>query len=105
MTTKSVQCSQTPTVMVKLGDGDWTPTCDEGLAAARTQSADAGKKDPPAKPKSAKPGSAAHKEWESAVAAHTFANRDDNLPILVRPMTTIEKKMDPPCLLPHPSGE
>jgi hypothetical protein len=53
MTTKSVQCSQTPTVMVKLGDGDWTPTCDEGLAAARTQSADAGKKDPPAKPKSA----------------------------------------------------
>lgn len=93
------------TIMVKVGSGDWTPSCEAALAETRTASANAGKKPLPEKPKGAKPGSAALRDFEAAVSAHTFANRDDILPVLARAMTPIEVKMAPRCLLDHVADE
>lgn len=85
--TTTEKCAEPPVVMVKLGDKDWAPACENHLADAREASAAAGKKPPP---KGAS---------KTALAAHSAANRDDVLPIHVRPLTSVERQMEPPCLI------
>jgi hypothetical protein len=41
------KCSEPTVAMVKLGDGDWTPSCEKHVAAARAKSAKAGKESSP----------------------------------------------------------
>jgi hypothetical protein len=89
MTTKKKSCTKPATVMVKLGAGPEVPLCEDDLADARARSAKAGKVP---LPKGA---------TRAQAAAHSHANRDDKLPILVRPLNEIEKENAPRCLVSH----
>lgn len=80
------KCSEPTVAMVKLGDGDWTPSCEKHMAAARAKSAKAGKK---ALPKGL---------TKAQAAQFRGTNADDKLPVLARALTETEREMAPPCL-------
>lgn len=72
MTTKK---SHAATVMVKLGDSEWTPSCHEDMERARAKSAKAGKRKAKGVPAT------------------------DVLPIHVRPLSETEQANKPRCLI------
>jgi hypothetical protein len=72
MTTKK---SHAATVMVKLGDSEWTPSCHADMERARAKSTKAGQR----KAKGVPPA--------------------DVLPIHVRPLTETEQESKPRCLI------
>jgi hypothetical protein len=85
MTISTGKCDKPATAGVKLGSGPDVPACDEHIAAARALSAKAGKKPVPKGLSKAE------------AAAFTGANRDDVIPIHVRPLTAVERESEVAC--------
>jgi hypothetical protein len=85
MTTQE-QCDKTATAAIKLGKmSEFAPVCDKHLTSHRQTSAKAGKK---AIPKGA---------TKAAAAQIAGANLDDEIPVLVRPLSDIEKANNLKC--------
>jgi hypothetical protein len=80
------KCDKPATGAIKVGSmGEFAPACDKHIAAHRMLSAKAGKKPLP-------------KGATKAQAAQIVgANLDDEIPVLVRPLSEIEKTNNPIC--------
>lgn len=78
-------CDKPATAGVKLGDSESVPACEGHIEHARARSVKAGKR---AMPKGLS---------KADAAAFAGANRDDKLPVLVRPLTAVERASEVGC--------